>query len=34
MNYAIVIEQADNGRWGGYALDIPGIAVGGFEVFA
>ncbi len=34
MNYAIVIEQAADGGWGGYALDIPGIAVGGYTTQA
>ncbi len=30
VTYAVVIEQATDGGWGGYALDVPGIGVGGY----
>ncbi len=29
MRYAIVLEQADDGGWGAYAPDVPGLGVVG-----
>ena len=27
--YAVIIERAGDGTWGGYAPDVPRVAVGG-----
>jgi predicted RNase H-like HicB family nuclease len=29
MKYAVVFEQADDGGWGAYAPDLPGLGVVG-----
>lgn len=30
MTYAVIIERAADGGWGGYAPDVSGVAVGGY----